>query len=135
MGYSFIFIGQVTPGQDTPLSFRTCDCNYLVYFRAILQSGLFYQGYIQFLTKKTAEELQRKYPFFMFNDSKNDPTIYGAYTGYPYAVDNQVYIYGMPRPKATSFSEFNPCSIAKRALKRKAKHLVARIVRDSLTPE
>lgn len=97
---------------------------YMVYFDYWSNHGQRRMGYVQFLAKKSIDQLRSKYPFCEWFESVNDPTIYREYETAKMAIAAPT-IRGYPRPKNRVKSLFpNPISAAKKKIKQ--------LVRDEL---
>lgn len=131
-GYSFCFTVPADICPSGPIVLRTEMVFYIVYFKVRTQTGEAWNGYVQFIIKKTEEELQQRFPAFMFQQSTNDPAVYGQYAAFQGSLSG-VITYGQPRMKTPEIviNINNPLKSCKTKLKKKFTSFIA----QALTPD
>lgn len=127
-GYSFVFFAPCCVSPNGPNIFKIEPIFYMIHFKVATQSGESWNGYVQFLTKKTVEELQWRFPGYMFQQSTNDPAVYGSFAGFQHSLDG-VHIYGQPRYKTPSnIRNMNPLKACKKKLKKKMTDMLCQVL-------
>lgn len=130
-GCSFVFFSPCSVNPTGPEVFKPQCVMFMIYFKVPTQSAESWNGYVQFLTKKTEEELQQLFPGYLFQRSTNDPIVYGQFSSFQHSLDG-VRIYGQPRVKIPQhIKKMNPLKSCKKKLKKKMSSLVCQV----LTPE